>query len=237
MYGRYGYLKLAKLQRIAGGTINHKKGERIWREESLQPPERHKRKRRLYHKDSAIIRMRLHEPNQVWATDFVHDELSNNQPYKMLAVVDEYTRQVLTVHVAHKMSAADVLEALHPLLTNHGKPQYIPSDNGPKFVADRFQNWLTRVGIKPIRIYPGSPLENGYNERFNVTIRRELLDTEWFVTTRQAQTAINLWLTGYDRIRPPSQKLDQNVPYEVVIDVSTDHVTGHEVSDLSPFNW
>jgi len=152
MYGRYGYRKIAQLLRIAGWTINHKKVERIWREEVLQLLERHKRKRRLYHKDSSIIRMRPHEPNHVWAIDFVHDKLSNNRPYKMLTVVDEYTRQALAVHVAHKMSAADVLEALYPLLVKHGKPQYIRSDNGPEFVADIFQNWLARVGIKPIHI-------------------------------------------------------------------------------------
>ena len=114
MYGRYGYRKIAQLLRISGWKVNHKKAERIWREEGLQLPERHKRKRRLYHKDSSIIRMRPNGPNHVWAVDFVHDKLSNNRPYKMLTVVDEYTRQALAVHVAHKMSAADILEALYP---------------------------------------------------------------------------------------------------------------------------
>ena len=108
MYGRYGYRKIAQLLRISGWKVNHKKVERIWREEGLQLPERHKRKRRLYNKDSSIIRMRPNGPNHVWAVDFVHDKLSNNRPYKMLTVVDEYTRQALAVHVAHKMSAADV---------------------------------------------------------------------------------------------------------------------------------
>jgi len=121
MYGRYGYRKIAQLLRISGWKVNHKKVERIWREEGLQLPERHKRKRRLYHKDSSIIRMRPNGPNHVWAVDFVHDKLSNNRPYKMLTVVDEYTRQALAVHVAHKMSAADVLEALYPLIITHGR--------------------------------------------------------------------------------------------------------------------
>ena len=110
MYGRYGYRKIAQLLRISGWKVNHKKVERIWREEGLQLPERHKRKRRLYHKDSSIIRMRPNGTNHVWAVDFVHDKLSNNRPYKMLTVVDEYTRQALAVHVAHKMSA-DCLNA------------------------------------------------------------------------------------------------------------------------------
>ena len=89
----------------------------------------------------------------------MHDKLSNNRPYKMLTVVDEYTRQTFAVHVVHKMSAADVPEALYPLLVSHGTPQYIRSANGPGFIAEVFQKWLASVGIKPIRIFPGSPRE------------------------------------------------------------------------------
>ena len=109
------------------------------------------------------------------------------------------------------MSAADVLEALYPLLITHGKPHYIRPDNGPEFTAEVFQEWLTKVGIKPIRIYPGSPWENGYNERFNGTLRREILDAEWFVTTKQAQTAINISLKQYNHIRP-HQALNMRPP-------------------------
>ena len=96
----------------------------------------------------------------------------------MLTVVNEYTRQALAVHVAHKRSSADVLETLYPLLITHGTPHYIHSDNGPEFTAEVFQKWLTKVGIKLIRIYPGSPWKNGYNERFKGTLRREILDSE-----------------------------------------------------------
>ena len=94
----------------------------------------------------------------MWSIDFVHDKLSNGRPYKMLTVLDEYTRQGLRVAVAFKMGSADVLEALYPLLLEHGKPEFIRSDNGPEFIAAPLQEWLTRVGIKPIQIYPGSPL-------------------------------------------------------------------------------
>ena len=82
--------------------------------------------------------MRPNEPNHVCAIDFVHDKLSNNRPYKMLTVVDEYIRQALAIHVVHKVSAVGVLAAGHPLLIKHGKPQYIRSDNGPESVADVF---------------------------------------------------------------------------------------------------
>jgi transposase InsO family protein len=210
-YGRYGYRKIAKLLRVEGWSINHKKVERLWREEGLQLPARHKKRKRLYHKDSSIIRLRPTHPNHIWSIDFVHDKLSNGRPYKMLTVLDEYTRQGLCVAVTFKMGSAEVLEVLYLLLLKHGKPEHIRSDNGPEFIAKPLQNWLIRVGIKPIQIYPGSPWENGYNERFNGTLRKEVLDAEWFTTIRQAQTVINQWLRQYNHVRP-HQALGMRAP-------------------------
>jgi transposase InsO family protein len=210
-YGRYGYRKIAKLLRIEGWQVNHKKVERLWREEGLQLPHRHKRRKRLYHKDSSIIRLRPTHRNHVWSVDLVHDRLSNGRPYKMLTVLDEYTRQALGVAVRTRMRSSEVLEALYPLLLKHEKPEYIRSDNGPEFTAAPFKKWLTRVGIKPIQIYPGSPWENGYNERFNGTLRSEVLNAEWFTTTEQAQIVIDLWLKQYNHFRP-HQALNMRPP-------------------------
>ena len=120
----------------------------------------------------------------------------------MLTVLDEYTREALCVAVRSKMTANDVLDALHPVLMKHGKPEFIRSDNGPEFVALHFQDWLKRVSIQPLLIYPGSPWENGYNERFNSTLRREVLNADWFHSIKQAQVAINVWLREYNHIRP-----------------------------------
>lgn len=210
-YGRYGYRKVAELLRVEGWVVNHKKIERLWREEGLQLPRRHKKRRRLYHKDSSIIRLRPEHPNHIWSIDFVHDKLSNGRSYKMLTVLDEYTREALCVAVKPKMNSADVLDALYPLLLRHGKPEYIRSDNGPEFIATALQDWLRKVGIKPIQIYPGSPWENGYNERFNGTLRREVLNAEWFHTTKQAQIVIDTWLRQYNRVRP-HQALNMRPP-------------------------
>jgi len=210
-YGRYGYRKIAKLLRIEGWKVNHKKVERLWREEGLQLPQRHKKRKRLYHKDSSVIRLRPKYPNHIWSIDFVHDRLSNGRPYKMLTVLDEYTREALCIAVNFRMGNAEVLEALYPLLLTHGKPEVIRSDNGPEFVARAFQTWLTKVGIKSIRIYPGSPWENGYNERFNGTLRREVLNGEWFTTINQAKTVIGKWLRQYNHIRP-HQALNMRPP-------------------------
>ena len=145
-YGRYGYRKIAELLHIEGWKVNHKKVEPIWCEEGLQLPQRHRKRRRLYHKDSSIIRLRPTHPNHVWAIDFVHDKLDNGRSYKMLTILDEYTRQALAVTVLTRMRADDVLEALYPLLLRHGTPEYIRSDNGPEFIAQAMQDWLARVG-------------------------------------------------------------------------------------------
>ena len=96
----------------------------------------------------------------------------------MLTVLDEYTREALSAAVRSKMSANDVLDTFHPLFIKHGKPEFIRSVNGPEFVAAQLLEWLQRVYIKSIHIYPGSPWKNGYNERFNGTLRQEVLNAE-----------------------------------------------------------
>ena len=129
----------------------------------------------------------------------------------MLTVLDEYTREALSVAVHSKMSANDVLDALYPLFMKHGKPEFIRSNNGPEFVAAQLREQLQRVGIKSLHIYQGSPWENGYNERFNGTLRREVLNAEWFHSTQHAQTVINAWRKQYNCIRP-HQALEMRPP-------------------------
>ncbi|MGA1759737.1 MAG: integrase core domain-containing protein [Paracoccaceae bacterium] len=119
-----------------------------------------------------------------------------------MTAIDEYTREALCVAVRPKMNANDVLDVLFDLILKRGKPRFIRSDNGPEFIAEHLQTWLRKVGIEPIQIYPGSPWENGYNERFNGTLRNEVLNAEWFHSVHQAQTAINVWLRQYNHIRP-----------------------------------
>lgn len=145
------------------------------------------------------------------ANDFVHNKFSNGRSYKMLTVLDEFTRRALAVTARTRMGADVVLEALYPLLLRHGTPEYIRSDNDPEFAAEAMQGWLQRVGIKPIRIYPGSPWEDGYNDRFNGTLRREVLNAEWFTTTEQAQIVINNWLRQDNHTRP-HQALNMRPP-------------------------
>ena len=119
-YGRYGYRAIGELLSAEGWRLNHKRIERLWRAEGLQLPEQPKKRKRLYHHDASVIRLRPKYPSHIWAIDFVHDKLSKGRPYKMLTVLDEYMREDLCVTVAAKMSAADVLEVLYPLLLRRG---------------------------------------------------------------------------------------------------------------------
>ena len=106
----------------------------------------------------------------------MHDKLSNGHSYKIFTVLDEYTREALCVAVRPKMNANDVLDALHPLLMKHGKPEFIRSDNGPEFIATHLQDWLKKVGIKPMQIYPGSPWEcGGIRKRCGTLFSRHMI--------------------------------------------------------------
>ena len=145
----------------------------------------------------------------------------------MLTVLDDYTREAVCVVVRSKMSANDVLDALYPLFIHHGKPEFIRSDNGPEFVATKLREWLQSVGIKSLNIYPGIPCENGYNERFNGTLRREVLNAEWFHGTQNAQVAVSTWLKQYNCNRP-YQALGIRPPVpETILEV--DKINGTEI--------
>ena len=194
---QYGNREVTQLLHLEGWHVNHKKIERLWGEEGLQLPHRHKKRKRLHQKNSSIIRSRPRYQNHIWSIDFVHDKLSTGKPSKMLTVLDEFTREGLGVEARYKMGADDVPEVLYELVLRPGRPQNIRSDNGREFIAASLQDWLIKVGIKPFQTHPGSPLsaiasnrlpgnawENGNNERFNGTLRNEVLNAEWFSTTK-----------------------------------------------------
>ena len=150
-------------------------------------------------------------PNHIWSVDFVQDRLFRGRRYRMLTVIDEYTRQCMTVHAQFQLTSQEVLETLSECFIRYGKPKYIRSDNGSEFKAGVLQAWLRTVHVKPIYIYPGSPWENGYNERFNGTLRHEVLDPEVFYSLDEAQAVIAQWIHQYNHIRP-HQSLDHRPP-------------------------
>ena len=203
-YGRYGYRRITALLHAEGRRVNHKRVERIWREEGLKVPKKQKKRGRLYLNDGSCIRLRPCWQNHVWSYDFVADRLSNGKKIRMLTVIDEFTRQCLAIRVAYRLNSDDVLDVLSDLFLRHGMPDYIRSDNGSEFTAATLKEWLHTLKVKTSYIEPGSPWENGYNESFNGRLRDELLNGEVFYTLKEAQTIIEDWRNHYNHIRPHS---------------------------------
>ena len=204
LYGRYGYRPITTMLRSEGWHVNHKRVERIWREEGLKVPQKQPRRRRLWLNRSSCIRLRAEHPNHVWSYDFVSDRTGEGRAVRMLTVIDECSRECLAIYVARKITAMDVLETLAALFVERGTPDFIRSDNGPEFVADIVREWLERLGVQTLFIEPGSPWENGYIESFNGKLRYELLNGEIFDTVLEARIVIEAWRKNYNTIRPHS---------------------------------
>jgi transposase InsO family protein len=203
-YGRYGYRRITAMLRTDGWGVNHKWVERIWRQEGLKVPTRQPKRSRLWFNDGSCIRLRPEHRNHVWAYDFVFDRTREGRPLKLLNVVDEFTRECLSIEVARKQSSRDVPRTLAGLMLKHGIPKYIRSDNGPEFVAKAVRDWLARLEVGTLFIEPGSPWENGYVESFNGKLRDELLNGEIFTTQQEAKVLTEVWRREYNQVRPHS---------------------------------
>ncbi len=203
-YGRYGYRRITALLRRDGWQVNHKRVERIWRQEGLKVPQKQPKRGRLWLNDGFCVRLRPTHRNHVWSYDFVSDRTQDGRAIKILTVIDEYSRESLAIVVARRIKSDDVLHCLTDLFVKHGPPEYIRSDNGPEFTAKAVRSWLGRIGVKTLFIEPGSPWENGYNESFNGKFRDEVLNGEIFYTLREAQVIIEGWRQEYNTFRPHS---------------------------------
>lgn len=203
-YGRYGYRRITALLHVEGWHVNHKRVMRIWRREGLKVPIKQPKRSRLWLNDGSCIRLRPSWKNHVWAYDFVHDRTKDGRAFRMLTVIDEYTRECLAITTKRKLKSGDVLETLENLFIERGVPDHIRSDNGAEFTAKAVQSWLERMEVKPTYIEPGSPWENGYNESFNGKLRDELLDRELFDTLFEAQVLVENWRVHYNTKRPHS---------------------------------
>ncbi len=203
-YGRYGYRRIAAMLRSAGWVVNSKRVERIWRQEGLKVPHKQPKKARLWLNDGSCIRLRPQYPNHVWSYDFVEDRTHNGRRYRMLNIIDEFTRECLAIRVGRKLTSVDVIDLLSDLFILRGIPGYIRSDNGPEFVATAVREWIAAAGASTAYIEPGSPWENGYCESFNSKLRDELLNGEIFYTLEEAKVIIESWRRHYNTVRPHS---------------------------------
>ena len=203
-YGRYGYRRVAALLRAEGFAVNHKRVERLWRREGLKVPRRQPKRGRLRLNDGSCIRLRPERKDHVWSDDFVQARTRDGRAFRMLNVIDEYTRECLAIDVARRLTSDDVLERMADLFVRRGVPEYIRSDNGPEFAAKAVRGWLDRVGVTTLFIEPGSPWENGSIESFNGKLTDELLACEVFDTLLEARVLIERWRVQYNTVRPHS---------------------------------
>jgi putative transposase len=203
-YGRYGYRRITAMLRAEGWWVNHKKVERIWRLEGLKVPQKQPKRGRLWLNDGSCVRLRPDHRNHVWSYDFVMDTTDDGRPFRMLNVIDEYTRECLAIQVGRKLRSGDVQECLTELFCKRGVPEHIRSDNGSEFTARMIRTWLNELGTRTLFIEPGSPWENGYIESFNGKLRDELLNREIFYTLQEAKILIEHWRREYNQVRPHS---------------------------------
>lgn len=203
-YGRYGYRRITAMLRSEGWTVNAKRVERIWRREGLKVPQKQPKKGRLWLNDGSCIRLRPEHPNHVWSYDFVEGRTHDGRRFRMLNIIDEFTRECLAIRIDRKLNSTDVIDALSDLFILRGVPGHVRSDNGPEFIAKAVREWIVAVGAKTAFIEPGSPWENGYCESFNSKLRDELLDGEIFYSLAEAKIIIEAWRRYYNTERPHS---------------------------------
>jgi putative transposase len=201
---RWGYRMIHGLLVAEGWPVNRKRIERLWRQEGLQvPPQRLKasgQKAIGEQANSAWMLPALYR-NHVWSYDFVTARTVDGGALRILNVLDEHPRLALPSRVARSIGGRDVIKHLDKLFTSRGKPKFLRADNGREFIADVVQQWLLEQGVQPIFIEKASPQQNCYIERFNGSMRRELLNGELFHTVLEAKVVIDDWIELYNTRR------------------------------------
>ncbi len=211
---RYGYRRVWALLRREGWHVNKKRIYRLWREEGLKVPDKQRKRRRLSGTgENNSSRRRAEYRDHVWSYDFVMDQTEDGCTLKMMPVVDEYTRECLTLEVERSITARDVIKTLAALFELRGEPAFIRSDNGPEFIAEVVKRWLTASGVETLYIEPGSPWENAYSETFISRFGDELLKREVFTNLLEAKVLVEEYRSHYNHQRPHSS-LGYRTPVE-----------------------
>ncbi len=201
---RYGYRRIWAILRREGWRVNRKRVYRLWRREGLKVPRKARKRRCLGSGANGCARLRPAQKDHVWAWDFIHDRTTSGGPLKWLTIVDEYTRECLSLVPARSLTATEVQTELIRLFRQRGAPAHIRSDNGPEFIAGWLRSWLARAAVTTLYIQPGAPWENGYAEGFQSRLRDELLNVEEFGNVREAEVLGAMWKRMYNHERPHS---------------------------------
>jgi len=201
---RWGYRRAHTLLLEAGWSLNRKRVQRLWREEGLRVPARRRKRQRLGVSTVPAERLRAERPDHVWAIDFQFDQAINGRAIKLLNVVDEFTREALTMHVATSITADDTVGVLERLARERDAPAHIRCDNGPELTAHALRDWCRFSKAETAFIEPGAPWQNPFVESFNGRVRDELLDVEQFSCLAEARVVIGDWREDYNHHRPHS---------------------------------
>ncbi len=218
---RYGYRRVWALLRREGWLVNKKRLYRLWREEGLKVPGKQRKRRRLGDSENSCTRRRATHLNHVWSYDFVMDLTEDGRRLKMMPIVDEYSRECLTIEVERSITAEDVVSTLASLFRRRGEPTFIRSDNGPEFIAKAIKRWLEVCGVRTLYIEPGSPWENAYSETFISRFSDELLKREVFADLLEAKVLVADYRCHYNYHRPHSA-LGYQTPAEFAVAVDLD---------------
>ncbi len=195
-YPRYGYPTLHDMLKIEGRVINRKRTYRIYREEGLQV--RTKRRKKL--RRPRVPMLVPDAVNQRWSIDFVSDQLANGRRFRVLNVVDDYSRECVLQIVDFSISGQRLTRELDRL--GRQLPNTIVCDNGPEFTSKAMFFWAKRTGVKLHFIQPGKPTQNAFVESFNGKFREYCLDLNWFASLEDARSTINTWRSHYNNVRP-----------------------------------
>jgi putative transposase len=200
-YPRYGYRTIRIFLDRQGHGMSADRMYRLWRQEALQVPKKRPRRRVATGRPRPLAPTAV---NHVWAYDFVFNTCADGRTLKCLTVIDEFTRECLAIDVAGGIRSGRVIEVLAQLVSVHGAPRHLRSDNGSEFVARAILRWLQSAQIETAFIDPGKPWQNGADESFNGKFRDQHLSMQWFRNRADAKVSIEEWRRHYNEVRPHS---------------------------------
>ena len=202
----FGYRRLHVLLIREGYHMNHKRFRRLYREEKLQVRRRAKRKRAL----GVRAPLQLPSgPNERWSLDFASDSFTNGRRFRILAVVDDFTRESLALIADTSLSGVRVARELNALITRHGRPTSCVSDNGTELTSKAMLKWTQTTGIAWHYIEPGRPQQNAFIESFIGRLRDECLNETLFSSLSEARAVLASWQVDYNGVRPHSALANQ----------------------------
>jgi len=201
---RFGYRRITALLNRKGWDVSTSRVGRLWHLHGLQVPRRQRKRRYLGTGNESPRHLRAEYINHVWSYDFIFDSTENGRTIKHMTIMDEYSKECLSILVDRSIMAADAVAEIRRLIFERGAPEFLRSDNGPEFVAKALREELTALGVKTHYIDPGSPWQNPFIESFNARFRDELLDRELFGNVQEAKFLVSRWRDEYNHIHPHS---------------------------------